>query len=68
MRGVDEVDIVGLTTDHCVRASALDAVHEGFTARVMLNHTAGVARKTTEEALEAMQGAGVHLLGAPQVA
>jgi nicotinamidase/pyrazinamidase len=68
MRGVDEVDILGLTTDHCVRATALDAMHEGFTARVMLNHTAGVARKTTDDALEEMRAAGVHLLGAPYVA
>jgi nicotinamidase/pyrazinamidase len=68
MRGVDEVDLLGLTTDHCVRATALDAVHEGFTTRVMLNHTAGVARKTTDEALEEMRAAGVHLLGAPHVA
>src|SRR6476646_8965968 len=28
--GVDAVDVVGLATDHCVRATALDAVGNGF--------------------------------------
>ena len=67
MREVSDVDIVGLTTDHCVRATALDAVREGFTTRVLLNHTAGVARETTETAMAEMRAAGVHLLGAPYV-
>ena len=29
-RGVDAVDVVGIATDHCVRATALDAVGNGF--------------------------------------
>src|SRR5581483_9179664 len=29
-RGVETVDIVGIATDHCVRATALDAVRDGF--------------------------------------
>lgn len=29
-RGITEVDVVGLATDHCVRATALDGVREGF--------------------------------------
>ncbi len=68
MRDVSEVDIVGIATDHCVRASALDAVNEGFTVTVYLDHTAGVANKTTTAALEEMRNAGVHLVGAPVVA
>lgn len=68
MRDVSDVDIVGLTTDHCVRATSLDAVREGFNTTVLLNHTAGVARKTTDAAIEEMRAAGVHLLGTPYVA
>jgi nicotinamidase/pyrazinamidase len=68
MRGVSDVDIVGLTTDHCVRATALDAVREGFVTTVLLNHTAGVARKTTDIAIDEMRAAGVHLHGTPHVA
>jgi len=62
-RGVDAVDIVGIATDHCVRATALDAVGEGFATRVLLNLTAGVAEGTTEAALEQLRTAGVELQG-----
>ena len=66
-RGVIEVDVVGLATDHCVRATALDAAREGFTTRVLLDLTAGVAKETTEAALEQLQAAGVELTGTPVV-
>ncbi len=42
-RGVDAVDIVGIATDYCVKATAADAVAAGFTTRVLLDLTAGVA-------------------------
>ncbi|WTB90550.1 isochorismatase family protein [Streptomyces cellulosae] len=66
-RDVDEVDVVGIATDHCVRATALDAVREGFRTRVLLDLTAGVSRETTERALEEMREAGVELTGKPVV-
>jgi nicotinamidase/pyrazinamidase len=62
-RGVDAVDIVGIATDHCVRATALDAVGEGFATRVLLHLTAGVDPSTTEAALEQLRTAGVTLEG-----
>ena len=65
MRDVTDIDIVGLTTDHCVRATALDAVREGFGTRVLLDHTAGVAEATTRDAVEQMRAAGVELEGEP---
>ena len=58
-RGVDEVDVVGIATDHCVRATAADAVAEGFTTRVPVNLTAGVSPTTTAEAVDALRAAGV---------
>ncbi|MFF3056315.1 isochorismatase family protein [Streptomyces sp. NPDC057909] len=66
-RGVTEVDVVGIATDHCVRATALDAVREGFTTHVLLDLTAGVAAATTGQALEELRGAGVELSGKPVV-
>ncbi|MFD8168276.1 isochorismatase family protein [Streptomyces cellulosae] len=66
-RDVDEVDVVGIATDHCVRATALDAVREGFRTQVLLDLTAGVSRETTERALEEMREAGVELTGKPVV-
>src|SRR5690606_38030162 len=68
MHDVTEVEIVGLTTDHCVRATSLDAVKEGFRTRVLLDHTAGVTSETTQAALEEMRAAGVELVGAPYAA
>ena len=62
-RGVDAVDVVGIATDHCVRATALDAVGNGFGTRVLLHLTAGVAEGTTEAALEQLRTAGVALEG-----
>ena len=58
-RGVDAVDIVGIATDHCVRATALDAVAAGFDTTVLLDLTAGVAEKTTSKAIDEMTDAGV---------
>ncbi|WP_066955516.1 nicotinamidase [Streptomyces lushanensis] len=66
-RGVTDVDVVGIATDHCVRATALDAAREGFATRVLLDLTAGVAVETTERALEEMRAAGVELTGRPVV-
>jgi nicotinamidase/pyrazinamidase len=60
---VDAVDVVGIATDHCVRATALDAVREGFTTRVLLALTAGVAPETTAAALDQLRTAGVDLEG-----
>ena len=62
-RGVDAVDVVGIATDHCVRATALDAVGNGFATRVMLHLTAGVSEGTTDAALEQLRSAGVELEG-----
>ncbi len=61
--GVDAVDVVGIATDHCVRATALDAVAEGFTTRVLLPLTAGVSEATTDAALQQLRTAGVELEG-----
>ncbi len=66
-RGVDHVDVVGIATDHCVRATALDAVHLGFATTVLLDLTAGVAEPTTRAALAEMRQAGVRLEGAARV-
>ncbi|HEV7168229.1 MAG TPA: isochorismatase family protein [Micrococcaceae bacterium] len=61
-REVDEVTVVGLATDHCVRATALDAVQAGYTTSVITGLTAGVSAETTTEALDRMRDAGVELL------
>lgn len=59
---VDDVDVVGIATDHCVRATAVDAAQLGFRTKVLLGLTAGVAPESVETALTEMANAGVHLL------
>lgn len=62
---VTDVEIVGIATDHCVRATALDALDEGLGTRVRLDLTVGVAPATTFSALRAMRTAGAELSGRP---
>jgi nicotinamidase/pyrazinamidase len=66
-RDVTTVDVVGIATDHCVRATALDAAQAGLTTRVLLDLTAGVAQPTVDSALEQLRGAGADLVGDPRV-
>jgi nicotinamidase/pyrazinamidase len=61
VRGVDAVDIVGIATDYCVKATAADAVAAGFATTVLLDLTAGVSPATTEAAVEELRSAGVAL-------
>jgi nicotinamidase/pyrazinamidase len=58
---VDTVEVVGIATDHCVRATALDAARAGFATTVLLDLTAGVAPETTSRALDEMRAAGVTI-------
>jgi nicotinamidase/pyrazinamidase len=60
-REVTRVDVCGIATDHCVRATALDAAAAGFDTTVLLGLCAGVAPETTEAALAAFREAGVTL-------
>ena len=59
---VDQVDVCGLATDHCVRATALDASAHGFETRVLTDLCDGVAPQTTASALEEMRDAGVAVV------
>ncbi|MCW2515701.1 MAG: amidase [Mycobacterium sp.] len=59
---VDTVDVAGIATDYCVKATAADAVAAGFTTRVLLNLTAGVSPTTTEEAVASLRASGVTIL------
>ena len=60
-RGMDTVEVVGIATDHCVRATARDAAEAGLHTRVLLELCAGVAPESTEKALAELRAAGVEL-------
>jgi nicotinamidase/pyrazinamidase len=57
--GITEVDVVGIATDYCVRASALAAKKFGLEVRVITSLTAGVSAATTEAAIDDLVDAGV---------
>lgn len=61
-RGVTALDVVGIATDHCVRATAQDAVRAGFDTRVLLDLTAGVAAESTAEAISALRSGAVEIV------
>jgi nicotinamidase/pyrazinamidase len=60
--GVLDVDIVGIATDHCVRATALDAVAHGVRVRVLTDLVAGVGAESSEAALAELAHAGAELI------
>ena len=62
-RNVTEVDIAGLATDYCVRATALDAAAAGFATTVLLDLTAAVNERTVDAAIDSMRAAGITVSG-----
>lgn len=66
--GIDRLDVCGISTDYCVRATVLDARQLGFGVRVLVDLTTGVSPATTEQALQAMSDAGAQLVGEDVVA
>jgi nicotinamidase/pyrazinamidase len=59
--GVDDVDVVGIATDYCVRASALDAIASGRHVRVIDDLVAGVAPESSDAALREIAQAGGNI-------
>jgi len=59
--GVDSVDVAGIATDYCVRATALDALAAGFDVTVLSDLCAGVTPATTAASLQELESAGVVL-------
>ena len=58
---VTDVEVCGIATDYCVRATALDAAREGFETSVLEELCAGVAPETTRFALDELAAAGITL-------
>ncbi|REJ05925.1 isochorismatase family protein [Microbacterium bovistercoris] len=59
--GIVEADVVGIATDHCVRASALDAVAHGVHVRILTDLVAGVGEESSAAALAELAHAGAAL-------
>lgn len=63
---VTSLDVVGIATDYCVLASALDARATGIAVRVLAQMCAGIATESTEAAVLRLTQAGCSVL--PEVA
>ena len=61
--GVVDVDVTGIATDYCVRASALDAIEHGRHVRILTDLVAGVAPESSDAALAELAHAGAELAG-----
>ncbi|OAE02240.1 isochorismatase family protein [Arthrobacter sp. OY3WO11] len=57
---VEDVVVVGIATDYCVMATALDAVQAGYSVTVLRSLTAGIA-EDLEEAVAEMELGGVDV-------
>ena len=62
---VGRVDVCGIATDFCVRATALDAVRAGLRTTVLVDLTAAVAPAKLPNTLDEFRAAGVELRGEP---
>lgn len=58
-KGVGEVDVCGLATDHCVKATAEDALAAGFDTTVLLGLTAAVTPESVSELATQWSDAGI---------
>lgn len=63
-KGIEKVYIAGLTTEYCVKYSALDAISLGFEVFVIVDACKAVNLNPDDEksALEEMKKAGVHFI------
>lgn len=63
-QGVDEVAIMGLATEYCVKFIALDAIKLGFKTRLIIEGVRGVEvqKGDSEKAVEEMKKAGVEMI------
>ncbi len=58
-QGIEDVDVVGIASDYCVKATALDAVEAGYETRVLLDLTAPVHEDSLEDLVDELEDAGV---------
>ena len=58
---VDDVVIVGIATEHCVRATALDAVNAGYNTTVLRDYVVGIDEDAVAKAIDELEDAGVEV-------
>lgn len=67
-RAIDGIELTGIATDYCVRATALDALREGFRVRLVQDLCVGIAPETIRAALAELADAGAEIVTSDQLA
>jgi len=60
--GMESLAVCGIATEYCVRATALDAVREGFRATLLTDLIRAVDSQASTPVLQELAAAGVKLL------
>lgn len=63
VKRIDALDVVGIATDFCVKATVLDARELGYPVRVLSSLCAGVSPESTTAAWSEMRAAGARIVG-----
>lgn len=59
---IEAIDVCGIATDHCVRATALDGLKNGFEVRLLTGMCAAVDNARGDAAFDEVHKAGAELL------
>lgn len=59
---IDGLELTGIATDHCVRATASDALDEGFAVRIVIDLCAGIDDAAVEAALADLEARGAEVV------
>jgi nicotinamidase/pyrazinamidase len=60
--GITKLIVYGIATDYCVKATAMDAVSDGYKVTVVEGLSKGVAPDTTKAALKEMKEKGIKIV------
>lgn len=59
--GIKQIDVCGIATDHCVRATALDGAREGLKVRVLRDLVAAVTPSNVPTVVSELEAAGIEV-------
>ncbi|WP_456321126.1 nicotinamidase [Palaeococcus sp. (in: euryarchaeotes)] len=61
-RGIKKVYICGVATEYCVKATALDALREGFEVYLLKDAIKGIKKEDEEDALKELEEEGAKII------
>ncbi|MEO6627906.1 MAG: isochorismatase family protein, partial [Aquihabitans sp.] len=67
-RAIDGVELCGIATEHCVRATAASALAEGFRVRVVADLCVGLDPAAIDAAIEQLRNDGAEIVTTAELA